>query len=222
MPESTWLRGILLAALIVIIELNSSKAEKARLTKKVVFDISIGDKPAGSIGIGLFGDIVPKTVENFVQLASGVDGYGYKGSKFHRIIEDFMVQGGDVVSKDGTGSKSIYGELFDDENFQLKHYGSGWVSMANRGPNTNGCQFFITLRECPWLDGFHVVFGKVVEGMPLVRKIEEVDTSSVDMPLEDIVITDSRVEDITPYDTELEGVDNPDDFDEEEEDEDEQ
>ncbi|KAK7115307.1 uncharacterized protein [Littorina saxatilis] len=218
MTGCNWIASLLLLVGVIVV---CSKAEKARLTKKVVFDISINGEPAGRIGIGLFGDVVPKTVENFLQLATWKNGYGYKGSKFHRIITDFMIQGGDIVSGDGMGSKSIYGELFDDENFDLKHYGSGWVSMANRGPNTNGCQFFISLRDCPWLDGAHVVFGKVVEGMALVRKIEEVDTNSVDAPLVDVVITDSKLEDtFVPYDTELEGVDNPEDLGEDEDEED--
>nr|KAG5712712.1 hypothetical protein BaRGS_029767 [Batillaria attramentaria] len=168
----------------------------------------------GSIVIGLFGDAAPKTVENFVQLANGQSGHGwYKGNKFHRVIKDFMIQGGDIVKGDGTGSISIYGEQFDDEPFELSHYGSGWVSMANRGPNTNGCQFFITLRSCPWLDGAHLVFGKVIEGMEVARKIENVQTNSMDQPLVEVVISDSRVEDVDPFEVELKGADDLEDKD---------
>lgn len=205
---------------------NVQLATAPKVTKKVTFDISIEGEPAGSIVLGLFGDVVPKTVQNFVELAAGHREYGsYKGSKFHRIIDDFMIQGGDIVNGDGTGSTSIYkGDLFADESFELNHYGSGWVSMANRGPNTNGCQFFITLRSCPWLDGAHVVFGKVIEGMDVVRKMEDVPTSSTDEPLHEVRITDSRVEDVSPFEVELKGADDLEyrDDDEEEEDEEEE
>jgi len=182
----------------------ASQSVDPKVTNKVFFDISIGDQPEGTIELG---EIVQKTSQNFYVLSKRTVPEGYNNSIFHRVKKDFMIQGGDFISGNGEGGFSIYGESFPDENFILNHNRAGWLSMANAGPDTNGSQFFITINPPQRLDGKFVVFGKVLSGFDVVRKIEANPAAGPDggpctyiicRPILEVKIADIRTEIVDP------------------------
>merc|ERR1711931_217139 len=207
---------IMLALTVLVLVLFGSinfadSAKGPKVTDEVFFDISIGGEDVGQIVIGLFGKSVPKTAENFKKIAEGVEIGGeklaFEGSKFHRVMKDFMIQGGDFTRGDGTGGKSIYGEKFADENFKLQHYGAGWLGMANAGKDTNGSQFFLTTVKTSWLDGRHVVFGKVLSGYGVIQQIENTPTGYGDKPKKACTIASARHESVdVPFPVEKKDV----------------
>ncbi|XP_054742272.1 peptidyl-prolyl cis-trans isomerase, rhodopsin-specific isozyme [Anastrepha obliqua] len=180
--------------------LAMAQALSFTVTSKMYLDVTQQTKPLGRIVLGLFGKIAPKTVVNFRHIClRGINGTTYVGSKFHRVINRFLIQGGDIVNGDGTGSTSIYGDYFEDEALSVEHNRPGYLGMANRGPDTNGCQFYITTISAKWLDGKHTVFGKVLDGMDTVHAIEDVKTDTDDYPMEPVIISDCGELPTEPY-----------------------
>lgn len=180
-----------------------SDEEKWLVTKTVFFDMSVDLNEPKRITIALFGEAAPNTVNNFAALAKGNyrgdPKFGYKGTKIHKLVTDFIIQGGDITTEDGSGGKSIYGTYFNDEPFYHSHNGAGYISMANKGSDTNGSQFFILMQRARWLDGKHVVFGKVLEGMEWLREISELEVTDKGMPKKLVTIDDCGLVRHEPY-----------------------
>ncbi|CAL9189382.1 unnamed protein product [Musa hybrid cultivar] len=191
--------AIILLGFSIIHKEDKLKVEKEpEKTHRVFLDVDIDGQHLGRIVIGLYGEVVPKTVENFRALCTGEKSNGtggrnlhYKGTKFHRIVSGFVIQGGDITNGDGRGSESIYGGTFPDENFAIKHSQAGIVSMVNSGPDSNGSQFFITTVKASWLDGEHVAFGRVIQGMDTVFAIEGGAGTYNGKPRKKVIIVDS-------------------------------
>jgi peptidyl-prolyl cis-trans isomerase B (cyclophilin B) len=198
-----------LLLILVVVSAEKTKTDiadedKWLVTKTAYFDMALDLEPAGRIVIALFGEAAPNTVNNFAALSKGTyrgdPTFGYKGTKIHRIVTDFIIQGGDITSEDGSGGKSIYGPYFNDEPFYHGHAAPGYVSMANKGTSdSNSSQFFIVMQRTRWLDGKHVVFGKVIEGMDLVKQINEMDTDDQGMPKKLVIIEDCGLIKHEPY-----------------------
>ncbi|CAG9853850.1 unnamed protein product [Phyllotreta striolata] len=192
--------GFKFVVFIFLLIVSRNECKKYKITDQVYFDVQIDNEFLGKIIIGLFGEVAPLTCRNFIELATiGVDGKTYVGTKFHTSIQRIMIQGGDIENDDGTGSMSIYGRYFDDENFTIKHESAGLVAMANSGPNTNGCQFIITTMACPWLDEKNVIFGKVIKGAEVVHKIEHLKTDVNDKILRKVFISGAGVIKTDPF-----------------------
>ncbi|XP_059653998.1 peptidyl-prolyl cis-trans isomerase CYP21-1 isoform X2 [Cornus florida] len=209
------------ASILIFVAFSISKQEEKKveevheITHRVFLDVDIDKQRFGRIVIGLYGQVVPKTAENFRALCTGEKGKGpsgkalrYKGTPFHRIIPGFMIQGGDIVYGNGKGNESIYGGTFPDENFKIKHSHAGVVSMVNSGPDSNGSQFFITTVKASWLDGEHVVFGKVIEGMDTVYAIEGGAGTYSGKPRKKVIISDSGEIPKSKWDEEIRGLTN--------------
>jgi len=201
MTTSTILSAVLGLMFVLSITINRSEAGVYTVTKKAALNFTIDDYPAGQVVLGLYGETTPKTVANFATFCNGTLGIGYKGNMFHRIIKNFVVQGGDIVNGDGTGFTTMYrNETFPDENFTIPHR-VGSINMANKGKDTNGCQFCFILTIADWLNGKHVVFAHVLEGMNVVHKMENLPTNGVEHPIPSPVIASCEIIDVpVPFD----------------------